>query len=276
MTGAKGGSRVKGRTRALSRRLVAVLAVVVIAGCATPPSDDPEEVAEFQRTNDPAEPINRVVFDINQGVDKLVFKPVTGVYRGVVPEPMRRGVHNFLHNLRTPVILFNDLLQGNFDRAATTLSRFVVNSTVGILGFNDAAAGLGLEPHREDFGQTLAVWGANEGPYIMLPILGPSNPRDAIGSVVDFLIDPITWWAQNTDRDNLLLARTVANGIDTRDQLWDVLEELEKSSIDYYAAIRSLYRQRRADEIRNGVGSDTGPAPRFSGDFEIAGPSPIK
>ena len=131
---------------------------------------------------------------------------------------------------------------------------------------------MGFEQHDEDFGQTLAVWGVGEGPYLMIPIFGPSNPRDAVGKIVDFFLDPVNWWARNEGLDSVLWGRTVMTGIDTRDQLWDVLDDLEKSSIDFYASIRSLYRQRRNDEITNDKGLDDKPPPGFSGDFEIADP----
>ena len=149
-------------------------------------------------------------------------------------------------------------------RAGTTVARFFINSTVGILGFGDPAARMGLEFHNEDFGQTLAVWSIPEGPYVMLPIFGPSNPRDTVGLIVDFLIDPLNIWWGNTGRDSIVYARTGARGIDLRDQLWDVLEELETSSLDFYATIRSTFRQRRADEIKNGEGSADRPAPGLS------------
>ena len=256
----------------IGRVLFAVLLVAVLAGCASAPKNDPEALAEFQKLNDPAEPLNRDIFDFNKGLDDAVIKPVTGAYRAVAPDPVRRGVHNFLNNLRTPVILANDLLQGEFRRAGITLTRFVINSTVGVLGFSEQAAGMGFEFHNEDFGQTLAVWGVSEGPYVMLPILGPSNPRDAVGFVVDFFFDPINYWANNTDRQYITFARTVVREIDTRDQLWDILNDLERSSVDFYAAIRSLYRQRRTDEINNGGTPAEQPTPGFSGKFEIATP----
>lgn len=265
-----------GQVGVIARRAFLIVAVAALAACASAPKNDPEALAEFQQINDPGEDINRAIFDFNQGLDRAVIKPVTGFYRTVAPDPVRRGIHNFLENLRAPVTFFNDLLQGEFERAATTVTRFFINSTIGILGFTDQATGLGLEPHREDFGQTLAAWGVEEGPYLMLPLLGPSNPRDVVGFVVDTLMDPINWWANNTDRDYVPIARTAANGIDTRDQLWDVLDDLEKSSIDFYAAIRSLYRQRRADEIKNGAAPDADPAPGFGGDFEIAEPGNAK
>lgn len=249
-----------------------VLAVFVLSNCASAPENDPEALAEYQQINDPIEPTNRGIFEFNQVLDKALFKPVTAVYRFIAPDMLREFIHNFLQNLRTPVILANDLLQGEPSRGGTTALRFLINSTIGVAGFGDPAGAMGFEQHDEDFGQTLAVWGAGEGPYIMLPIFGPSNPRDAVGRVVDFFLDPINWWANAQGYDSVTYGRTVMTGIDTRDQLWDVLEDLEKSSIDFYASIRSLYRQRRADEITNGKGSEDKPPPGFSGDFEIADP----
>jgi phospholipid-binding lipoprotein MlaA len=226
-------------------------AMLAITACSSIPENDPEAAAEYRKINDPVEKANRFIFKFNQGVDNVVLKPVTGIYR-ILPKFVRNGFHNFFHNLKTPVILANDILQGEPVRAGNTLTRFVINTTIGIGGVRDQASSWGIGPHSEDFGQTLAVWGVEEGPYLMLPILGPSNPRDAIGKVVDYLVDPITWWARNTDEDWVPITRTVVNAIDTRDRLWDALEGLEKSSIDYYAAVRSLYRQQRNSEIANG------------------------
>ena len=148
----------------------------------------------------------------------------------------------------------NDILQGEIGRAGDTVARFVINSTVGIFGLVDVAENLGFEQHNEDFGQTLAVWGFGEGPYLMLPILGPSNPRDAIGRVVDFFVDPINWWVAPDD-NRIPIIRTAVSAIDLRDRLWENLEEIDKNSIDPYASYRSMYRQRRNDEIRNGSNS---------------------
>ena len=254
---------------------VLVLAVAVgVAGCATPPKDDPEALTEYQKLNDPIEPTNRAIFEFNLGLDRFLIKPVTGAYRAIAPQPVRDGVHNFLQNLRAPVIFANDLLQGEPGRAGKTLARFVVNTTLGVAGFGDPAQAMGIEEHDEDFGQTLAVWGVGEGPYVMLPLFGPSNPRDITGKVVDFFLDPINWWASNTENDWVPITRAVVSGIDARDQLWNVLDDLERTSIDFYAAIRSLYRQRRLDEIRNGV---SGPTPNLTDldirDFEAAAPA---
>jgi len=249
-----------------------MLALFSLANCASAPENDPEALAEFKKINDPMEPTNRFIFKFNEGVDAIVIKPVTALYRALLPELVRTSVHNFLSNLKTPVVLVNDILQGEPERAGDTVVRFVINTTVGIGGIRDQASDWGFEPHKEDFGQTLAVWGADEGPYLMLPLLGPSNPRDAIGKVADNLIDPINLWANNDDREWVPITRTGLSGIDTRDRLWDVLEDLEKSSIDYYAAIRSLYRQRRNEEISNGKGSKNNTTPNLAGQFELLDP----
>lgn len=256
-----------------AKRISALLFVsVVMAGCASAPQNDPEALAEFEKLNDPAEPTNRAIFEFNRGADRYVIKPVTGAYRAVAPQEVRDGVHNFLQNLRSPIIFANDVMQGSPLRAGTTFARFLINSTLGVVGFGDPAAALGFEAHDEDFGQTLAVWGVGEGPYVMLPIFGPSNPRDVTGKVVDFFLDPINWWASNTDNDWVPITRAVVTGVDARDQLWNVLDDLERTSVDFYAAIRSLYRQRRIDEIKNGGDADA-PLPNLSGEFD-EDPSP--
>ena len=234
---------------------LAVIAVI-LSGCATSP--DPknrEAVAEFERVNDPAEPTMRAIFGVNEALDSVILKPVAKVYKDVMPDVGKRGVFNFLNNLRSPVIFANDVLQGELARAGTTLARFLINSTVGILGFADQATGMGLPYHNEDFGQTLAVWGMPEGMYIVLPVFGPSNPRDAVGLAVDFLVDPINWWAANTDNEWAPFARSAVRAVDARARNYDLIEDLQKNSLDFYAAVRSLYRQRRADAIRNGLPS---------------------
>lgn len=249
--------------------LVAVLALGLLSACATPPSD-PDALAEYNETNDPGEDVNRGIFAFNQALDKAVLKPLAHGWREVAPVPVQNGVHNFLNNLRSPVIFVNDVLQFEFERAMTTLTRFLVNTSFGVLGFGDPATEFGLPYHGEDFGQTLAVWGIDEGPYIMLPIFGPSNPRDAIGLVVDTLTDPFNAWADNTGREWAQPTEDGARAVDIRAYYYDELEELEKSSLDYYAAIRSLYRQRRASEVSNGANAADLPAPGISLD---SGPS---
>ena len=246
-------------------RVVALLfTMVMLTNCASAPANDQEAVRELRKINDPLEPTNRWIFDFNQSLDSAVIKPITGLYRGILPGFVRDSVHNFLDNIKTPVVFANDVLQGEPTRAGTTLVRFLINSTAGIAGVRDQATDWGFEDHDEDFGQTLAVWGIGEGPYLMLPLLGPSNPRDAIGKLVDSLLDPINLWADNDDREWVPITRTLLGGIDTRDRLWDVLNDLEKSSIDYYAAIRSLYRQRRNEDISNGSGTKDNKTPNLA------------
>ncbi|MEE2746091.1 MAG: VacJ family lipoprotein [Pseudomonadota bacterium] len=254
--------------------LIITFSISVIVSCASPPSSDPEALAEYQKLNDPFETANRGIFGFNQILDKLIIKPVTTIYRTIAPDVVREAIHNFLQNIKTPVIVANDLLQGEGNRAGNTIARFFINSTWGLLGFMDPATEMGFEQHEEDFGQTLAVWVVDEGPYLMLPVLGPSNPRDAIGKLVDWVIDPIHWWAANTDNSEVPLIRTGVNGVDTRDQLWEVLEDIEKNSIDPYASYRSLYRQRRADDINNGKrsGSANPALSDLDQDLELANP----
>jgi phospholipid-binding lipoprotein MlaA len=245
-----------------ARCLAPAVIAIIFSGCATSPDPkNPEAVAEFERFNDPAEPAMRAIFGVNMALDSVILKPAAKLYKDVMPDVAKQGVFNFLNNLRSPVIFVNDVLQGELARAGTTLARFLINSTVGILGFADQATGMGLPYHNEDFGQTMTVWGVPEGMYIVLPVFGPSNPRDAVGLAVDFLVDPINWWSSNTSNEWVPFARSAARAVDERARIYDLIEDLQKNSLDFYAAVRSLYRQRRADAIRNGVPSANMPAP---------------
>lgn len=227
---------------------------LMLAACATvPPQDDPEARAAYAEVNDPLEPLNRVTFGFNRALNKVLLEPTAKVYRAVLPAPLRDGVHNALHNLSSPVIMANDLLQGEGKRAGNTFLRFLVNSTLGIAGLFDVAKSMGLDAHDEDFGQTLAVWGSGEGPYLVLPIFGPSSPRDGLGMGVDLVMDPFFWIIRASDEDYLNYVRAGAEGIDLLEQNLDELEELERSSIDFYAAMRTRYRENRRGEILNGA-----------------------
>jgi phospholipid-binding lipoprotein MlaA len=214
--------------------------------------------------NDPLEGLNRGIFEFNRVVDGVLIKPAAQIYRGVLPQPAQDSVRSFLRNLRSPVIFVNDLLQGDIHRAGSTLGRFVVNTTVGVGGLFDPASGLGMPFHDEDFGQTLAVWGVGEGPYLMLPLLGPSNPRDTVGLASEFFLDPVNIYLNNQDLEYLTYVRAGVRAIDARARSLDTLDELERTSLDYYAAIRSLYRQQRANEIRNNRSADEPVAPSVS------------
>jgi phospholipid-binding lipoprotein MlaA len=222
-----------------------ILKGFLLAGCAT---------ATAQNENDPIENVNRDLFAISLAVDTVVTKPVATAYRDVVPIEVRGILRNFLNNLSSPSIFANDLLQGSPDRAGTTLVRAIVNTTFGIGGFFDVAEGWGYPRHSEDFGQTLAVWGVGEGPYLMLPLLGPSNPRDLVGRGVDFFLDPLSY-VQWGDEAYVPYVRTGVDVIDFRARNIYTLNDIDRTSADFYAATRSLYRQSRNNEINNGVSS---------------------
>lgn len=237
--------------------IVTLMITYLAAGCATPPSSgNKEDLETFKEFNDPYEPFNRTMLDFNLTIDKAVVRPITSAYRETVPDSLKDNVHNFIENLRSPVIFANDLFQGKLGRAGITLTRFIMNSTIGLLGFNDFATEVGIEKHDEDFGQTLAEWDVDPGPYLVLPLFGPSSTRDAFGLVGDILLDPFTWLAPMEVR----LVRTAATTIDKRSQKFDQINDLEKNSLDFYSAVRSLYRQKRLDEIRDGIPANK-PAP---------------
>lgn len=224
-----------------------------LSACATrPPDSDPAALAAWHEANDPLEPLNRATFGFNETLGKIVLEPTAKGYRAVVPRPVRHSVSNALQNLKSPVILANDILQGEGKRAGDTFVRFLINSTLGLAGLFDVAKGMGIEGHREDFGQTLARWGVGEGPYLVLPLFGPSSPRDGIGRGVDIVSDPFFWIVRSSDEDYLNYVRTGVEGIDDLERNLDELDALEKSSIDFYAALRTRYRENRSGEIRNG------------------------
>ena len=258
------------------RRLAALaLALAFLYGCAaTPPADpdiavdgedDPlgelygEEEEYDDGANDPLEIPNRFIFAINGMLDFVIVKPVSHTYNFWVPDPVRESIGNFLHNISSPVILANDVFQGEHDRAETTFKRFVINTTVGVLGFFDPATDWGYERHTEDFGQTLATYGVDEGFYLMLPLLGPSSARDGTGKVVDIFLDPLTYLAPQ----NVRLARFAADGVQFRADNYDAIEDLERDSLDFYAAVRSVWRQNREYEIRNGAPAEDAPVPEM-------------
>ncbi|WP_254434776.1 VacJ family lipoprotein [Magnetospirillum sp. UT-4] len=242
-----------------------MFALALVAGCATPPpADDKEAMVEWEQVNDPLEPMNRTVFAFNQAVDKALLKPLAQAYREAVPPYGRDRVRDFLNNLRSPIILANDILQGAPDRAVQTLMRFAFNTGFGIGGLFDLAGASGIPYHDEDFGQTFAVWGIGEGPYLVLPIIGPSNPRDGVGLVAEWLGDPVNLYIDRVGEDWAMWTRSGLAGIDKRESLLDTLDEVERTSLDYYSAIRALYRQRRDAEIKNSLGEKPTPGMNVS------------
>lgn len=233
--------------------IAAMAASTALSGCATaPPADDPDAVAEFKSNNDPLEPTNRVIYAINDGVDTVVLRPIALVYRAVVPDPVQRSVGNALDNLSSPVVLANDMMQGKPKRAGDTLMRFLINTTAGVGGLFDVAEGMGWKAHDNDFGTTLALWGASPGPYLYLPLFGPSNPRDAVGVAGNMALDPLTWIGGAALSD-AKWAKTSLSAVDTRAGLIDPIDKLKAQSLDPYATIRSASRQFRSKAIEDAV-----------------------
>lgn len=223
------------------------------------------QASEEEAVNDPLESMNRAIFEFNEGLQDVLLRPLAKFYNATVNLTVRQGISNFLDNLSSPVVFANDLLQGEFERALITFGRAFINSTIGIVGLADVATELGIERHDEDFGQTLAVYGMGEGFYLVLPIFGPSSPRDAIGKlVIDSYLDPLGLWLDNTDRDNIQYTLTGAEGLDEYAGIVDELNQVKKTSVDYYAAVRSLYRQKRKAEINNGSILELPPIPDLS------------
>jgi len=201
--------------------------------------------------SDPWEGMNRGLYGVHDGIDHAVLEPVARGYRAVTPHFFRTGVNNFLHNLRSPVIFANDVLQGQFGRAGVTVARFGVNSTIGIAGLLDPAEGMGLERHDEDFGQTLAVWGVGAGPYIFIPVMGPTTVRDGIGSLVDLAIDPLNY-LDGDDGDTVRVSRALVTGLAAREEVLDTVDQIHATSVDPYVTIRTSYGLLRQSAIQNG------------------------
>jgi phospholipid-binding lipoprotein MlaA len=233
-----------------SRLLLATMAVSAPAACATPPpATEPDALADYNETNDPLEPTNRVFYKVNDAIDTYALKPAAQAYRYVTPQPVRTGVHNALANLTTPVLLTNDMMQGKPRRAGDTTMRFLINSTVGLVGIFDVASGWGYPSHDTDFGITLALWRLPAGPFLFLPVLGPSGPRDATGFGVDVALDPFTWVGQGAIVQGLTWGRFGISALDERERVLDPVDQIKKSALDPYATFRSLYRQHRQSEI---------------------------
>lgn len=228
------------------RAILAFLLATMLAGCATTGTGGP--LAE----NDPYEGFNRGVWEFNQAVDTVAIKPATAVYRTVTPVPARRGIRGILANLSEPFSFINNLLQGKPKRAFNSLGRFVINSTIGVGGLADHATDLGLPPTSEDFGQTLAVAGAKNSPYLVLPLLGPSTVRDAVGTAVEFVGDParIALGSELSNSEEYVV--TGSRVLDARSGLIESgADSVLETSADPYATARSAYFQRRQAEIRD-------------------------
>ena len=228
--------------------VVAAAAAAMLGGCSTHDTGATE-------VWDPLEGPNRFIFSINRAVDIIAIRPIAVTYRDWMPAPAKKGVHNLLENLGEPVTAVNEVVQGDPSRAATTLARFLVNSTLGLAGLFDVATSFGLTKTKEDFGKTVGYYAGvepeNGGFYMVLPLVGPSNARDAAGLMADYAVDPFRILTYALNIDSIYQGvRYGATVIDVRTRTMYALDDLEKNSVDYYAALRSAYTQQRADLIR--------------------------
>ena len=255
------------KTKTRISSAAALLLVLGCVGCAAAPRDSAtSDDADVE--HDPAEPVNRAIFKVNVAADHAVMRPVAQAYAERVPEGVQKGLHNIVQNLKQPAVVVNDALQGNVKQAWQSVQRLAVNSTVGVAGVFDVAEKWGLPPHKADFGQTLALWGVGEGPFVELPLLGPSNARDTVGTVVDMAMNPLNFvGAASATYASVAVGGT--NVIDTRAQHLHDLDELERNSLDYYATLRSVYRQHREAEIN----AAQQPAQPPEGKVDISAPS---
>ncbi len=244
------------------RRIAGALALALLtAACASEPeSDDSAAMLGYEPPNDPIEPVNRQIFAFNQAADRYVLKPVAQAYEEV-PKQVRDIIRNFIRHVASPVVLANDLLQGDLDRAGDTAARMYINTFT--LGLGDMASPR-YPYHSEDFGQTLGTYGAGEQFYLVLPLLGPSSGRDALGLVADIFLNPL-FYVDATAATAYNASSTGVEGIDLRTRNLGTIEELKRDSVDFYARMRSLYLQRREAQINNNTeGLPAGPG--FAGD----------
>jgi len=241
------------------RKLVIAVTIIVLSTFNASAGSDGELVLKKNKpteVKDCFEKLNRATFAFNQALDGVIFKPVASAYR-ILPSPIKSGVSNSLDNLSNLVTIPNNILQGELKKAGINSGRFVINTTIGILGFIDVAKHVGLPQYeKEDYGQTLATMGIGPGCYLVLPVLGPSTVRDATASIANF-VGGDAWYnvtvKNNTDHftDFDYYASRALSGVDFRAKNYDAIDNLEKNSIDFYASVKSLYLQDRQQKILN-------------------------
>ncbi|WP_158744177.1 VacJ family lipoprotein [Acidisphaera sp. L21] len=223
--------------------------VLLLGACAPkPPVSEPDELADYNERNDPLEPTNRTFYAVNHAIDANALRPVASGYRSAVPESVRNHVHNTLSNLGNPAQFTNDVLQGHPRKAGNTFMRLLINTTVGVGGVFDVASGWGFPDHDNDFGLTMAVWGIPGGPFLFLPVLGPSNPRDGVGYGANSALDPFTWVSFGGSA-TFGWTRFGIGAVDSRARVLTETDSIEKTALDPYATYRTLYQQHREGEV---------------------------
>ena len=251
-----------GPHRSVVRRRPRPAAVAALAVCSAAharsltktPQADATASSDSLTVEDPFESLNRRFYAIHQGIDHAVLRPLALGYSHATAGPIGKALHNFVTEIGEPVVFGNDVLQLRIKRAATTLARFVLNGTVGLAGLLDPATGMGLPYHDNGFGTTLGRYGIRPGPYIFLPLVGPTTLRDLIGTGMDFYSDPLGRFHYH-DRGDVLVGITVISGLDERANAESDLQQIEAMGTDSYATLRSLYTQKRAADIHGAAGS---------------------
>jgi len=248
------------------RGLITAIALVSLSACS---AVGPHNVktAVTAPSQDSYVGVNKAIHDFNKGFDQVIFRPISKGYKAVTPKPVRKGFSNFLSNLFEPWTAINEVLQLNFKGAFHTTKRFVVNSTMGLGGIVDTASKNGIDRHKEDFGQTLAIWGIKPGPYVVIPFIGPSNLRDTVGFGVDFFVEPLNVVLHNKGRHLEAYGRTLATALDARTRNYDALTDYIDRP-DSYPHLKLFYEQTRAYQIRNGLTAPDAVDDMFVGEDE--------
>jgi phospholipid-binding lipoprotein MlaA len=219
--------------------------------------------------DDPLEPVNRKIFAFNEFIDRILLRPIAKAYVTIVPHEARGSIHDALANTKQPIIMLNEALEGEPRRLGISFARFAINTTIGMAGLVDVASRWHIPDEKADFGETLYRWGVASGPYLVLPVLGPSNPRDAVGMGVDSIIDPLTFLANANGLQEVEVPRLVTNGVDERADVLTELDDLRKNSLDFYAELRSLSQQQRAAQLNPGA------APASGNFYDVSGSSAL-
>ena len=231
----------------MKQTVCALAAALVVAAPATGHAATPD---------DPLEGFNRGLYAIHRGLDRFVFRPAAMAYVTVLPQPIRKGLRNFINNLKEPGIAFNDLIQAHPTRAAKTSARFIINSTAGIGGLMDIAHDAGLPYHENGFGTTAGRWGITPGPYLFIPFIGPTDFRDLLGTLGDIATDPLGW--KPFENGQVIYSRAIIDGLDQRATADQQLQAIDNMSTDPYASLRSLYEQNRTVQIQEAVVGQSG------------------